>query len=208
MKMCSKCEQTLPLDQFVKSPRYKDGLYPSCKRCRKEANLKSFRDHPICSRCNEKPHLENRAYCYECDRIVKGRSVTPKFHRDGSNTDKCCKCKVNPRRKGGKYCVSCANKYMSTWLAANGGSWKTKNPDQKRIATVRKYAYTLLLAGKVQRGPCVFCGAPETQFHHYDYEPRTLNFESACYPCHVEIHRFLNSMLTLMQNKVISLPVA
>jgi hypothetical protein len=88
---------------------------------------------------------------------------------------------------------------MRDWLHKNGGSWATKSPDQKRIAVVRKYAHTLLMAGEVERTDCVFCGAPDTEFHHYDYEDRTRNFESACGSCHGGIHEFLGSLLTIMK---------
>ena len=37
-KTCSHCGKELPLDQFCKSVRSKDGLQAWCKECSKEAN--------------------------------------------------------------------------------------------------------------------------------------------------------------------------
>lgn len=39
MKVCKKCNQEKPLDDFYKNSRYKDGHVTTCKRCYKE-NLK------------------------------------------------------------------------------------------------------------------------------------------------------------------------
>jgi hypothetical protein len=69
--------------------------------------------------------------------------------------------------------------------------------DQKRIETARAYATGLLQRGKIKRGLCVFCGNQGTEFHHYDYERKTRNFDDVCHLCHDEAHAFLKSMLTL-----------
>lgn len=173
-------------------------MYPSCRDCRKSATLATLANNPMCSRCKVNPHQPSNMYCYDCGRVAKGYTEPPKFRRDAWNT-LCSKCKVNPKANGKNYCSECANKYLRDRYARMGGQRKYMTDEQKRLTTVRQYAHSLLKAGKVKRTDCVFCGAPGTEFHHYDYENRTRNFESVCNPCHDEAHLFLNSMLTMMK---------
>ena len=201
MKTCCRCNRELDDSCFVKSPRYRDGLTQPCKDCRKQARIKTLADNPMCARCGEKPHLDTSAYCYECDRIMKGRDVVPKFHRDPNNTTMCSRCKINPRLPYHGYCQECKNESTNDWFKNH-----VKTQEEIHISRVRAYAGYLERIGEVQRTPCVFCGAPHDQWHHYDYEPKTRNFESVCLACHVVAHRFLRTMLTLMMNGAIRLP--
>lgn len=182
----------------MKSPKYKDGLTQPCKDCRRSAMAERLASNPTCSKCGERPHQPKHPYCYECQRDSKGYTKPPKFRRD-SNNELCSRCKESPRARGKNYCTKCANEYMRNWLSERGGSWAVKTPEQRRLATVRHYAHWLVSSGKVSRTLCVFCGAPGNEFHHYDYEPRTRNFESVCTQCQGDAHRFLNSVLTIMR---------
>lgn len=196
MKTCSKCKKDLPRTSFVKSPRYSDGMYPSCKDCRKAAKLKTLSDHPMCARCGEKPHLENRAYCYECDRIMKGRDVVPKFNRDPENKTLCSRCKLKPRLEYHRYCRECKNEATNSCFNNHGGHWAYLGEDGRSKATVRHYANGLVKAGKISKQPCVECGNPNAQIHHLDYKPRTKNISWLCKRCHDQEHRRLKSLLT------------
>lgn len=42
MKQCTKCKQTLPLDQFSKCRTNKDGLQFSCKKCKKQIAKQTY----------------------------------------------------------------------------------------------------------------------------------------------------------------------
>ncbi len=196
MKVCSKCKQVLDENCFVKSSRYRDGLYPSCKECRKAVKMATLAANPKCSKCGVKPHQPTHPYCYDC--LVEAMGYTPKFRRDSKNK-LCSRCKVNPRAQGKNYCSECANRYLSEYYAARGGQWKNMTAEQRRKHKVRHFANWLVEKGEVERGPCVFCGAPSTQFHHYDYEDRTRNFDPVCDQCHLDCHEFLDSMLTMMK---------
>lgn len=192
--MCSKCRSTLEESQFVKSERYSDGCYPSCKQCQTEAKLKTFRTYPLCFLCGVKPHLEGRGYCYECDRIKKGRPIVPKFRRDPSNKTLCSRCKINPRSEYHRYCRSCQDKSFKEWRERTK---KIRLPSEKRRKlSARFYVNGLLKRGKIKRQPCKYCGAPGTNFHHLDYKDRTRNIEHVCFPCHVRLEREKRKMLT------------
>lgn len=46
MKKCRKCDDTKPLDDFHKSPHYKDGKRPYCKECIRAENRKWKANNP------------------------------------------------------------------------------------------------------------------------------------------------------------------
>lgn len=39
-KVCSRCGNVVPLDEFYRIPRYSDGLDVYCRWCRKEMNMR------------------------------------------------------------------------------------------------------------------------------------------------------------------------
>jgi len=195
-KTCSKCSESKSIFEFVKSDRYRDGYYPSCKSCRKEVRERSLAENPTCSRCNNAPHVRGNPYCYECDRIMKGRSIVPSHHRDPLNTDKCSRCKTNPRARGKNYCYECARQVQSDWRKQRGGWWSSLTPEQKRKATVRRFIGLKIERGSINREPCFVCGEQKTEIHHLDYEDRTLNILHLCKFHHGEIERQKRNGLT------------
>lgn len=46
VKICSKCKQEKPLDEFHKNKNTKDGLAGDCKECRKSWHIKHYEPHP------------------------------------------------------------------------------------------------------------------------------------------------------------------
>jgi hypothetical protein len=46
VKTCTKCKKDLELDKFTKDSSKKDGLYPSCKKCRKSYVIKARANNP------------------------------------------------------------------------------------------------------------------------------------------------------------------
>lgn len=187
MKTCSKCQRQLDESNFVKSPRYLDGRYPSCKECKKKAKIKTLLDHPTCSRCKKNPHLRYTNYCLRCWREIRQRPVVPLRSYDPKNKEWCCKCKQRPRQEYHNYCRLCQNESQRKWQQAQ----KLKNiPDEKRRKkTARHYVNTLFKRGKIKRQPCERCGAQSQHFHHLDYKDRTTNIQHLCLPCHVEAER-------------------
>ncbi len=187
MKECSKCKQQLDESKFVKSDRYLDGLYPSCSQCRKQAQIKTLAEHPMCCACKVKPHLPYVMYCMECHRIKKGRSVVPSRIVDRTNKEWCSRCRERPRLPYHRYCQICKNASTSKWLA----KFKTVRPpdEYRRKKSARHYINTLYRRGKVKRLLCEHCGDPSQNFHHLDYKDRTVNVQHLCFTCHVKAER-------------------
>lgn len=195
MKTCSKCKKDLPLNRFVKSPRYFDGLYPSCKDCRKRAMEATLKTHPLCSKCKSEPHTKNHTWCYSCQRVGRGQASNPKFRRVPNNR-LCSKCKIRERAKSKRYCCECANKYLREWFKSKGGFWNAISEEQRQKATARKYAYNRMIRGKLQRKTCEVCGATDTEIHHLNYNPKTLDIKWLCRPHHEDAERVKKSLLT------------
>lgn len=194
MKTCSKCRRVLELVCFVKSPRYSDGLYPSCKECRKKVFLNLVAKNIVCCRCRKRPHQPNHVHCYECQRELKGESKVPRYRRDSSNKLYCCKCKQLPRTAYGGYCLGCALKANEAWRKKQRPS--QTRPEKKRKASARHYVNQLFKRGKLRRHPCEHCGAPSVHFHHLDYKDRTTNIQHVCLACHVRLEREKRKLLT------------
>lgn len=188
MKVCSKCRRDLPRDQFVKSPRYLDGLYPSCKTCRKRVRDDFLKRKPLCRNCNRVPHIPTSPFCDDCMRKSCGRGPA-KWRQRRSGFDTCPKCLKNPRLKYHRYCRRCKNAASNLWVKKNGGSWKAKTPEQRRKAVARRYINTQVQRGKVKRGFCPHCGKQADEFHHFDYKDRTLNGIWVCHHYHVLLER-------------------
>ncbi len=123
MKTCSKCKRELDPGQFVKSPRYSDGLYPSCKECRRAVQSKWLEGDPLCRHCRKVPHPLTHQWCYDCQRKLDKRNLgPPKWRRDSKNK-RCSFCKVNPRLPYHNYCESCQRTAQNKWMRSQGGSW-------------------------------------------------------------------------------------
>jgi hypothetical protein len=158
-----------------------------------------------CQKCgNEFPiedfwKIKNGRYrsrsCRTCKNIQK-RNKAPRWVSRRTDLHLCTVCQVNPRLSYHHYCHQCKSDYQK---ATRLKRWKERHPnyEARRIENARQYATGLLRRGKIKRGPCVFCGKPGKHFHHYDYEKCTMNFDNVCLMCHVQIHGFLNALLTI-----------
>lgn len=194
MKTCSRCKKDFSQDRFVKSPRYVDGLYPSCKDCRKETRLDGLRRKPLCSHCKFNPHQPNHAWCLPCQRLERGEPKIPKFRRDAKNKHLCSKCKLVPRLPYNRYCKTCKNHYWKVWMKSKGGLWKLYPSQRFKIAN-RAYFGNLVRTGKEERKPCEVCGS-KAEIHHLDYNHKTRNVRWLCKKHHVDAERIKKSLLT------------
>jgi hypothetical protein len=69
--------------------------------------------------------------------------------------------------------------------------WRKSNPlseEQKRKDIARSYANTYLQRGKLEKQPCIHCGAIDSQMHHPDYS-RPLEVVWLCKDCHQKHHK-------------------
>lgn len=187
MKQCSKCKQQLHELCFCESRTHGGGYYPSCRQCEKRDRLTKLEDHPLCFLCNTRPHMKACRYCYPCEREKKGKGE-PKWISRRSGLDKCKVCGIRPRQSYHHYCFECKREYQNRTRAKKWSERYSNNPQGRKMAA-RAYATGLLQRGKIKRGLCVFCGDQGTEFHHYNYEPRTRSFVDVCVTCHDSLHR-------------------
>jgi hypothetical protein len=131
-------------------------------------------------------------YCWPCKWILKRRPAPRKSRKRWDGL--CPRCRTNVRGAQ-PYCPKCKLDYQNETRAKKWAERYATNP-AKKMETSRAYATGLLQRRKIRRGLCVFCGASGTQFHHYDYERKTRNFEDVCDQCHTDVHRFLKTLLT------------
>lgn len=199
MKVCTKCKRELADTQFNRHSQKPSGLNPSCKECERKHREERLKRIKECCRCKSSPHMNGDAYCYKCSREVK-RRPEPRWKKRNSDLELCPKCGYWMRDLPNAYCKPCKQEWQNKHRRK---MWRQKllarqiDPEERRRYNANAYAVNLLYRGKIKRGPCVFCGNPGTQFHHYDYEDRTRNFEDVCYGCHLRVHRFLGIMLTV-----------
>jgi len=170
MKRCSKCQRELPETEFVKSARYRDGLYPHCSDCRKKKREATLKSHPCCARCKAEPHLPNHPYCLKCQRVSRGMSPV-RWTRKAKHPSLCPVCNERPKRTSQGYCYQCANQIRKAWLKSRGGAWAyaaQRGVRHKLVA--RAYVNHLMQRGKLKSKPCDVCGKLETEAHHNSYE--------------------------------------
>ena len=203
VKTCSKCKRELDESCFVKSPRYLDGLYPSCKECRKQTLLNWLDTHPICSKCKVRPHMPGNGWCWQCE-DEKRRTKPKKFIRrpNTTNPSLCSRCGLRSPREYSPWCQPCYNKWQRDYNSKRRGDVNKFRPEQLRKKTARHYINTLVKRGKIKYGPCYLCGDQSTQKHHLNYHDRTRDVIDVCDFCHVLIHRALRKLLTKQESRV------
>ena len=199
MKTCSKCKRELEETRFVKSDRYRDGLYPSCRECRKATRLRWLENHPLCSKCKTRPHGKGTGWCPQCDHESTFSDRSPRFVRrpNTHNPNFCSRCGWRSPRDYSPWCQPCYNEWQRAHNAKRRGDVNKFRPEQLRKKTARHYINTLIKRGKMKYGPCYLCGKPGTQKHHLNYRDRTKDVIDTCDFCHVLIHRTLRKLLTL-----------
>jgi len=153
----------------------------------------------LCSKCKTNESLRYHAYCKACHRAAAGRPAVPKFTRDPNNTTLCSKCKSAPRSESHRYCVPCRRKAQTDSINRRGGSWAAKSSEQKHKSIVRSYIRNLVKRGKILKQPCAVCGDVNSQIHHLDYLPKTLNVAWLCFTHHKEAHKNKRTDLPMIQ---------
>lgn len=191
MKTCSRCLRTLDSSCFLKSDKYLDGLIQPCKECRREKQKLRLDANPTCIMCKKEPHMKGNYYCRTCLRIINDLPVERKRPNvDRNNKTMCCGCKVKPRRKGGHYCIECANAMHRAWHKENWKEYLNRGNNREKH-NARVYVNYMVSVGKLDKTPCVVCGALKVEAHHhkgYDFEHR-LDVIWLCFKHHLETER-------------------
>jgi len=89
-KVCSKCKQDKPLEEFAKWSQGKDGKNCYCRVCIRE--LRKLRNNKLAEK-ELLPTLSSKV-CHEC----KQEKVIEEFYR------------ISDRRNGSSYCKDCCSK--------------------------------------------------------------------------------------------------
>lgn len=97
-KKCTKCHARLSVDDFVKDPSKKDGLYSSCKDCYRKriGSIKRPEWHG-------KTVFVNGVKCRWCDGCQENKDCDFFYKRKNSRNDTRCKECVLNRTKGEEY---------------------------------------------------------------------------------------------------------
>lgn len=190
MKTCSKCRRELIESQFVKSSRYLDGLYPSCKECRRQTFLNVLKKTPMCIRCKQTNHMPASMYCSPCLIFMRDHrtrkpaidwekkrnmcrrcKTEPREHGQLCHTCRimCSKCNSRERATSAVWCQVCINESAKPRRVKKKGTWyKSRTPDSKEKLMARKAVNLAVRLGLLKRMPCEVCGRVEVQGHHHE----------------------------------------
>lgn len=157
MKTCSKCKRELDESCFVKSSRYLDGLYPSCKDCRKAAREKTLGKSTLCVRCEASPRMKSTMYCSPCLREITSDDHLNKL---------CTLCEERKRKKCSDFCDSCAEEIKREYHNERSRQYRADPENRMKLLARSMLNYQVRL-GNIQRLPCEVCGKSKTEGHHY-----------------------------------------
>jgi hypothetical protein len=147
MKTCKMCQESKPLEKFVKDPRCSDGTVRICNECKRLKN-KAIRER---NKATDAPLIQEKK-CTGC-KLIKPRSD---FWADTGNIDHlrttcklCCTAQTYEWREKNpdKY-----NSYMSGYMA--------ERPDARYATALRRYGITMDDYNKMlidQEGKCAIC---------------------------------------------------
>lgn len=97
MKKCNKCNTDKSFSEFHKDKQKKDGLYSSCKECKKALSSKVY--------LNNRPAIKERTKKYRQDNPHIGRAATKKWVAANKDKVKAYNDKRNESLKDGFYTV-------------------------------------------------------------------------------------------------------
>jgi len=225
MKTCSKCHRELYDSHFVKSSRYLDGFYPSCKECRRDTFIEFLIKNPLCVRCKSSSHMPSGCYCSPCLIAMRHREKRPPATDWKHKRTLCGRCGVEPREIGrlckicrimcpkcnlrerassSVWCQVCINGAAKPRRVKRKGTWyKSRTPLEKHKAKARKAVSLAVQLGVLKRKPCEVCGKLEVHAHHhagYDRENQ-LNVRWLCPEHHKALGRWEKFKLTAQHGK-------
>lgn len=108
----------------------------------------------------------------------------PRRQSIGSHICPRCANEKTPSERVGQqsYCRKCKAKYERAWRKSH-----PLTDDQRIKSNARSYASVYLKRGKINKTPCVDCGAAKVEMHHEDYS-KPINVIFVCRQCHARRH--------------------
>lgn len=171
-KVCSKCKESKPVDQFRKEVKMRDGRGSQCNTCVAASKREYYKNR---KNGNSRIRLEEKQRL-----AAEKANITHKV---------CTKCKVEKpvsefnsegKNRPGKYkpqCKECTQKYYTTkdkFHKENGGNptrkeWFKKNRDRLKDGFLRRTYGISIEEYKTmfnnQCGKCAICGKEETRLN-------------------------------------------
>lgn len=167
-KMCSKCGETKPLEQFGKRKSSPDGRRGVCKPCRNA------------QQANE----AHRAYQREYNKSEKGKAVMLRWYYSEKGSEAAKRWRESEKGKA----------YQEWWNANHRREYDVEyyrnKPQEREVTTAVAVA---IRSGKLAHPStlsCSKCGQPADQYHHESYAPEHfLDVVPYCRCCHRTLHR-------------------
>ena len=166
-KVCTKCNEEKPLDDFSKEKTGRNGIMAICRAC----NCARARAWAVANRekRNETARRGAKRRCAE--NPEKYRAIQRAHYR--RNADK----RKAAHRQWLKDNADHVREYNRAYRADNPDAWRARNALNHEI---RK--------GRMERQPCAVCGATKTDAHHEDHN-KPLDVVWLCRTHHALIHR-------------------
>lgn len=203
-KLCSACEQELPLSEFNRNPANQDGYNGTCRPCRstwfksdwypknRDVHLDKAR-----TRRSTDPGLRER----ERLRMARARAVNPEFYREKArrwreaNRERAREIRRAHYQRHRAQRRSDARSYQRLWRQANRELAAIKDAN-KRLRRRRNMALVLVvpftaqqLSHRMSMWPgCWMCGGPKDSIDHVKPIAKggahcLANLRPACQPC-------------------------
>jgi hypothetical protein len=168
-KICSRCKESKPIDQFRKEPRMTGGFGSHCKACMAEGK-RIYNEN--CKNGNSRVRLEQRQKA-ALQKLTQTHKVCSKCKETKEITSFNTEGKGRPGRKPAcRTCESIQNRARAEKFKKIGGNpvrklWMENNKDKLKNRLLKKYynitieEYNRLL--KLQGGVCDACGQAEVK---------------------------------------------
>ena len=187
-KQCSKCHQNLPIEQFHKDSRRKDGVFIWCKRCSSTAKWKR------CTKCKKEKNSHGfsagQLRCKEC--------------QFAAGVWFCCSCKkIKPLEKFGKSTIRTRGFNIRCKACCRDDQQKNRHAiseyKRERNFGMSRGTYASMFAS--QGGVCAICKQPSSQVRqgklvalHVDHDHATSQVRGLlCVDCNLGIGRLKNN---------------
>ncbi len=178
VKICSKCERELAVACFHRDKTKFDGLFPSCKECRRGVSASYYLENKekICRSVgcrrvvvSEARRIEREAYELEhADEIEALKLGKAEARREKNRVRERERYWADPEK-----------------IKARNREYRRKNPEKQ---AARSLVTSAIRSGELIQEPCEVCSEEKVEAHHDDYS-KPLVVRWLCSVCHGLVHR-------------------